>query len=1046
MDSDDDFGSDDFGDINDDELIAAATQAEQAAHSHQRPPQQNQRTSSVGDVNGNGGGDNNLFLPDDFDSDVEITGALVAPQSSDYGSQRPPPSTGQLRQATLFGGRVPDEPPGSSARPQNVHNYPLASTQAQEPPTHHKIDREAAKTWVYPSNVSHREYQYSIVHKALFSNILVALPTGLGKTFIAATVMLNWFRWAPESQIAFLAPTKPLVAQQIDACYNIAGIPRSQTAELTGAVNADLRREYWEERRVFFLTPQTMQNDISRGICNPKRIVCLVIDEAHKATGNYAFATVVNQIRKANTSLRVLALTATPGATIDKVQEVIDSLGIARVEIRNLESMDIQPYVFKKHIVTQVFELTEEIVFLRDLYCECLQPLLKKLNDAKAYWVTDPKSLTMYGLNKASRDWMASNAGRTANRGLKGMLMNAFSFLSSLALPLHYLTEHGIRVFYHSLVNIQNEILSGDGAKSKLGFINDEKFQKVMRRAQGMIVDEDFSGHPKLDYMAGAILKHFADAADMDEKRETRIMVFTSYRSSAEEVVRVLKKHEPMIKPHIFVGQQDSKTADGMKQKDQIEIIKKFQQGIYNVIVATSIGEEGLDIGEVDMIVCYDQNKTPIRMLQRMGRTGRKREGHVLVLLSKGKEEENYKRAWDDYRFIQNEIESGNKFVYHHDESPRILPRDIQPVVDKKVIEIPVENTQPETKRTRAKPGKKAKIVKPFFMPEGVKTGFVKASRIGKDDSEEQEEDVPTEELAPLLTVPEAGLLNTSEERELNRRFKTVYGTDEEMEHITIPGTDKFPAFQRNLTKTRYVKHGRATKSMVRLFQKFTTIDEDPTNTYTQKFDPEILKPPPEPIVQKFQPKTKPFKPVVPTGKGLVERSGNVPKPSKAKAKPISKRPEPAVKRKRKASDSSIEEKKSIDLTSSPGGDTIDEDKDEDKDEDVMIESDSSLPRAKRKKFSTGTSEEEDDDKDDDKDTDDDDDGDDEVLPNFTEMIQGFRTEKAKPKVSVRPMTSKAAKAAASKKNRMAMRVTKVTKKKPPVRGEKARKYDSDED
>lgn len=434
-----------------------------------------------------------------------------------------------------------------------------------------------------------------------------------------------------------------------------------------------------------------------------------------------------------------------------------------------------------------------------------------------------------------------------------------------------------------------------------------------------------------------------------------------------------------------------------------------------------------------------------------MGRTGRKREGHVLVLLSKGKEEENYKRAWDDYRFIQNEIESGNKFVYHHDESPRILPRDIQPVVDKKVIEIPVENTQPEMKRTRAKPGKKAKIVKPFFMPEGVKTGFVKASRIGKDDSEESDEAIPTEELAPLLTDPEAGLLNASEERELNRRFKTVYGTDEEMEHITIPGTDKFPAFQRNLTKTRYVKHGRATKSMVRLFQKFTTIDEDFINTYMQKFDPEVLKPPPEPVVQKFQPKTKPFKPVVLAGKGLAERSGNVPKPSKAKAKakPIPKRPEPAVKRKRKASDSSIEEKNSIDLTSSPGDDTSNENKGEDKDEDVMmIESDSSPPRAQRKKFSTGTSDEEEDDKDDDKEDtdDDDDDDDDEVLPNFTEMIQGFRTEKAKPKVSVRPMTSKAAKAAASRKNSMAMRVTKVTKKKPPVRGKKTRRYDSDED
>lgn len=384
--------------------------------------------------------------------------------------------------------------------------------------------------------------------------------------------MLNWFRWAPDSQIAFLAPTKPLVAQQIDACYNIAGIPRSQTAEMTGAVSADLRREYWETRRVFFLTPQTMQNDLSRGICNPKRLVCLVLDEAHKATGNYAFANVVSLLRKVNNSFRVLALTATPGATIDKVQEVIDSLGIARVEIRNLESIDIQPYVFKKHIVTEVFELTDEIVMLRDLYCECLAPLLKRLNDAKAYWQTDPKMLTLYGVQKASRDWMASNAGRTANQGLKGMVLHNFSFLASLALPLHYLTEHGIRVFYNALVNLRNEIQASKGGKSKAGFINDEKFLKLMRHAQSLVVDEEFSGHPKLDHMAGAVLKHFADAADMDEKRETRIMVFTSYRSSAEEIVRVLKKHEPMVKPHIFVGQQDSKTSDGMKQKDQIEV------------------------------------------------------------------------------------------------------------------------------------------------------------------------------------------------------------------------------------------------------------------------------------------------------------------------------------------------------------------------------------------------------------------------------------------------------------------------------------------
>lgn len=172
MDSDD-FGSDDFGDINDEELIAAATQAEQqAARSYQPlPVPQPQRQNQWG-----GGGSENLFLPDDFDSDDEIPDAPV-PQSSNSGPQKPPASQGTLRQATLFGGRVPE---GSQSGPnahRQVHNYPLTS--AQEPPTHHKIDREAAKTWVYPSNVSHRDYQYTIVHKALFSNILVALPTGM---------------------------------------------------------------------------------------------------------------------------------------------------------------------------------------------------------------------------------------------------------------------------------------------------------------------------------------------------------------------------------------------------------------------------------------------------------------------------------------------------------------------------------------------------------------------------------------------------------------------------------------------------------------------------------------------------------------------------------------------------------------------------------------------------------------------------------------------------------------------------------------------------
>ena len=99
------------------------------------------------------------------------------------------------------------------------------------------FDMCAGKLWIYPTNYPVRDYQYNIVHQSLFKNTMVTLPTGLGKTFIAAVVMYNFYRWYPQGKVVFMAPTKPLVAQQIEACYSIMGIPQDHTAEMTGRVN-----------------------------------------------------------------------------------------------------------------------------------------------------------------------------------------------------------------------------------------------------------------------------------------------------------------------------------------------------------------------------------------------------------------------------------------------------------------------------------------------------------------------------------------------------------------------------------------------------------------------------------------------------------------------------------------------------------------------------------------------------------------------------------------------------------------------------------------
>ncbi|KAI0409624.1 type III restriction enzyme [Xylaria palmicola] len=745
---------------------------------------------------------------------------------------RPNPQVGgptaSFRQTTLFGQTVDED--GSSARPQLSTSRVFRADLPPEPPTHHELDQEALKTWIYPTNLGPtRDYQFSIVKNGLFNNTLVALPTGLGKTFIAATIMLNYYRWMKTARLVFVAPTKPLVSQQVGACFHIAGIPRSQTTLLTGEVAPALRAEEWNAKRVFFMTPQTLENDLSTGFADPKSIGLLVIDEAHRATGNYSYVKVVTFLRRFSNSFRLLALTATPGSKVEAVQEVIDGLGISNVEIRTENSLDIKPYVHQRDEELVLLDPSDEIVMIKDLFSKALKPLVDKLSSQNAYYGRDPMTLTTYGLVKARKDWLAG-PGRHVNQGVKFMITALFAILSSLAHTIKLLSFHGIKPFYDSLVQFRDEVESQGqkGPKYKRQIVENVSFQEMMNKMDRWVRNVNFVGHPKLMHLSDTVLNHFMDAGEGRENSassNTRIIVFSEYRDSAEEIVRVLNTHQPLIRAAVFVGQADSKRSEGMKQAEQIQRIQKFKDGEFNVLVATSIGEEGLDIGQVDLIICYDASASPIRMLQRMGRTGRKRAGRVVLLLMRGKEEDNYAKSKDGYEKMQSMICDGSRFNFRHDLSTRIVPRDIRPEVDMKAVEIPVENTQesglPEPKKRKAT---KKRPPKKFHMPDGVETGFqTVASMLGKAQSTKRSKakKVATEE-DEVADVPELShvLLRNEQDEELNKIYKNIpYQTREAAEFIEQVDMTAYPIAQRVRRKTVHIKHGAYTKRTVKLFQ-----------------------------------------------------------------------------------------------------------------------------------------------------------------------------------------------------------------------------------
>lgn len=811
-------------DIDDDELMLAADEALNAASSTPSAPKQSQQQhgqNSSSSIAHSSRVESGVSPPQPRPART-LQRVISIPRQNAPGQL----SQGQIRrQATLDGGAIDNEDFERSlqAGPRGVYR-----SDNTEEPTHHELDHEALRTWVYPTNLGAiRDYQYSIVSNSLFNNTLVALPTGLGKTFIAATVMLNFYRWTKSAQIVFVAPTKPLVSQQVGACFDIVGIPRSDTTLLTGEVSPGLRVEEWGAKRVFFMTPQTLQNDLSSGFADPKRIVLLVVDEAHRATGEYAYAKVIKFIRRFSKSVRVLALTATPGSKVEAVQEVIDNMGISHVEIRTEESMDIRQYVHRRDIETEVLDPSDEINKICDLFSKVLQPLVDKMSAQNIYWGRDPMSLTTYGLVKAQQDWF-QGPGRHANQGLQSMLRAIFAVLMSIAHSIKLLNYHGIKPFYDNMAALRSEVegKGQKGSKYKTAIVKDKNFVEMMDTIDKWLKTPDFAGHPKLTVLSDRILNHFMD--NPTQGSSTKIIVFSEYRDSAEEIVRVLNIHRPMVRAKVFVGQADSKRSEGMKQTQQIQTIEDFKAGKFNVLVATSVGEEGLDIGQVDLIICYDASKSPIRMLQRMGRTGRKRAGRIILLLMRGKEEDNYARSTDSYAAMQKLICEGSKFEFRHDISTRIVPRGVKPQVDKRNIEIPLENTQvqglPEPKKTRAP--KKKKPPKKFHMPDGVTTGFMKASEIGKPAKQKARQKTPEPlETDDIVDVPpfESVVLTPAQEMDFKKHYQLVTGKQASVVEVRM---DAFPELQRELRPTTRVRHGAHTKRTVKMLAKVASLKD----------------------------------------------------------------------------------------------------------------------------------------------------------------------------------------------------------------------------
>ncbi|NXJ80145.1 FANCM protein, partial [Trogon melanurus] len=573
-----------------------------------------------------------------------------------------------------------------------------AAAAVEEPSAASGFCEASGSLWIYPTNYPVRGYQVRMAHASLLANTLVCLPTGLGKTFVAAVVMYNFYRWFPSGKVLFLAPTKP-------------------------------RRDLWTTKRVFFLTPQIMVNDLSRGTCPAVEVKCLVIDEAHKALGNHAYCQVVRELSKYTNQFRILALSATPGSDTKAVQQVISNLLIAQIELCAEDSPEIQPYSHERRVEKIVVPLGEDLVEVQNAYIQVLETFAGRLTKIGVLARRDIPSLTKYQIILA-RDQYRKNPSSQNMRLHQGVIEGDFAVCISLYHGYELLLQMGMRSLFMYLCGIMDGSKGLTRTKTELG--RNEDFMKLYQQLRDMFSDTalasgqftyifncfiSFSGfdnkkkfiysHPKLKKLEEIVIEHFqswkkgftTEGTSVDTV-DTRVMIFSSFRDSVQEIAEMLARLRPVVRVMTFIGHSTGKSTKGFTQKEQLEVVKRFREGGYNTLVSTCVGEEGLDIGEVDLIICFDAQKSPIRLVQRMGRTGRRRRGRIVVVLAEGREERTYNQSQSNKRSIHKAI-SGNKTLHFYQHSPRMIPEGINPKLHKMFIT--AEKCEPSDSRMLSK-------------------------------------------------------------------------------------------------------------------------------------------------------------------------------------------------------------------------------------------------------------------------------------------------------------------------------------------------------
>lgn len=463
-------------------------------------------------------------------------------------------------------------------------------------------------------SVQAREYQIELAKTALTESSVIALPTGTGKTIVSLLTAAERL-YSVGGRVVFLAPLKPLVNQQAESFQEHLDIPNDKIQVFTGDTRPQERAQLWDnDLKAVFATPQVIENDIVAGRISFDDVSHITFDECHRATGDYSYTFIAEEYWNSAADPLVTGLSASPGTNKDDIVTICRNLGVTNLEVLSEDDESLSEHLYETTITSEFVSLPEQFQDAKSILDTKFRTCTEELKDQGYLSTVNPR---YNELRHGCRKEIQKDANSGDSSAYKAMSIYAEAV--KLYDLQKVLETQGLQEAADKIADWEEEALEDDASKAVQRLASDTSIQSIKELA------DSYTGpHPKLQRLRVLVAETLMEGGTA--------IVFTEYVDSVYKIVEFLQESSIDAKP--FVGQSE------MSRTEQQEQLDRFRRESFDVLVATKVGEEGLDLPQVDKIIEYHPVSSGLRKVQRSGRTGRASSGSVSILVNEGTMEE----------------------------------------------------------------------------------------------------------------------------------------------------------------------------------------------------------------------------------------------------------------------------------------------------------------------------------------------------------------------------------------------------------------------